>query len=68
VASLDQDRIIQTLRNLIESTLRTSYFQRGVHGAPRPYLAFKLNPQKIIDLPEPRPQFEIFTYSPRFEG
>ncbi len=68
VASLDQDRIIQTMRNLIESTLRTSYFQRDEHGQPRPYLAFKLNPQKIIDLPEPRPQFEIFAYSPRFEG
>ena len=68
VASLDQDRIIQALRNLIESTLRTSYFQRDEQGLPRKYTAFKLNPQKIIDLPEPRPQYEIFAYSPRFEG
>ena len=31
-------------------------------------MAFKLDPQAIPDLPAPRPKFEIFVYSPRFEG
>ena len=31
-------------------------------------MAFKLDPQAIPDLPAPRPRFEIFVYSPRFEG
>ena len=33
-----------------------------------PYISFKLEPSAIPDLPEPRPQFEIFVYSPRVEG
>ncbi|MGI9123531.1 MAG: NAD-glutamate dehydrogenase domain-containing protein, partial [Mycobacterium sp.] len=32
------------------------------------YVAFKLDPQAIPDLPQPRPKYEIFVYSPRFEG
>ncbi len=68
VTSLDQDRIIQQLDNLIESTTRTTYFQLDSNGDPRPYLAFKLDPTQILELPEPRPKFEIFVYSPRFEG
>ena len=32
------------------------------------YLSLKFNPQAISELPEPRPRFEIFVYSPRVEG
>jgi glutamate dehydrogenase len=31
-------------------------------------MSFKLEPSSIPDLPEPRPRFEIFVYSPRVEG
>ena len=31
-------------------------------------MSFKLEPSAIPDLPEPRPKFEIFVYSPRVEG
>ncbi|RKZ34361.1 MAG: NAD-glutamate dehydrogenase, partial [Gammaproteobacteria bacterium] len=31
-------------------------------------VAFKFDPEKVPDLPEPRPQFEIFVCSPRIEG
>ena len=31
-------------------------------------MSFKLDPQAIPDLPAPRPQFEIWVYSPRVEG
>ena len=31
-------------------------------------MSFKLEPSAIPDLPEPRPRFEIFVYSPRVEG
>ncbi|MEU7871780.1 NAD-glutamate dehydrogenase [Dactylosporangium sp. NPDC049140] len=68
VTSLDQDRILRSFLHLIQATLRTSFFQRGETGRPKPYTAFKLDPQSIPDLPAPRPQFEIFVYSPRFEG
>jgi glutamate dehydrogenase len=68
VTSLDEDRILRSLLTLITATLRTTYAVRDADGAARPYLAFKLDPQQIPDLPQPRPRFEIFVYSPRFEG
>ncbi|GGN02227.1 glutamate dehydrogenase [Actinoplanes campanulatus] len=68
VESLDQDRILRSYLTLIEATLRTSFYQRGAEGRPKSYVAFKLDPQAIPELPQPRPKFEIFVYSPRFEG
>ncbi|MEU2614942.1 NAD-glutamate dehydrogenase [Micromonospora sp. NPDC007271] len=68
VASLDQDRILRWFLTLIQATLRTSFYQKLVGGRPKSYVAFKLDPQAIPDLPAPRPRFEIFVYSPRFEG
>lgn len=68
ISILDQDRIIRQFHNLIESTLRTTFFQRDVEGNHRASLALKLDPKRILGLPEPRPTFEIFVYSPRFEG
>ncbi|GIJ45646.1 NAD-glutamate dehydrogenase [Virgisporangium aliadipatigenens] len=67
VTSLDQDRIVRSYLTLITSTLRTSFFQRA-DGRPKSYTAFKLDPMSIPDLPAPRPKYEIFVYSPRFEG
>jgi glutamate dehydrogenase len=68
VGSLDQDRILRSYLALIQATLRTSFYQRRTDGRPKPYVAFKLDPQAVPDLPEPRPKYEIFVYSPRFEG
>ncbi len=68
VSSLDEDRILRQFLALILASLRTNYFQRGADGAPKTYLCFKLDPAKIPGLPEPRPMFEIFVYSPRVEG
>src|SRR5215469_7166770 len=66
VASLDEDRILRTYLRLIMATLRTNYFSTAF--GPVPYLVFKLDAQQVPDLPAPRPQFEMFVYSPRFEG
>ncbi|TVT05018.1 NAD-glutamate dehydrogenase [Amycolatopsis bartoniae] len=68
VTSLDQDRILRRLLAVIRATLRTNYRVTDDEGRPRPFLAFKLDPQGVPDLPEPRPRFEIFVYSPRVEG
>jgi glutamate dehydrogenase len=68
VTSLDADRILRSLLALIRATLRTNYNVRDENGDPRPYLAVKLDPTGVLDLPDPRPQFEIFVYSPRVEG
>ncbi len=68
VASLDQDRILRSYLALIRSTLRTNYFQVAADGKPKAYVSFKLDSQKLPDLPAPRPKFEIWVYSPRVEG
>ena len=66
VASLDQDRILRAYWGMIQATLRTNYFQ--VSGQHPPYFVVKLDASKVPDLPAPRPRFELFVYSPKFEG
>ena len=68
VAVLDEDRILRRFFNLITSTLRTNFYQKGVDGEPKPYLSFKLESPRVEGLPLPRPWREIFVYSPRMEG
>ncbi|MDX5363046.1 MAG: NAD-glutamate dehydrogenase, partial [Pseudazoarcus pumilus] len=68
VQSLDEDRILRQFLALIRAMLRTNWFARDAAGAPRPVLSFKLDPQAVPGLPEPRPMFEIFVSSPRIEG
>ncbi|HEY2507184.1 MAG TPA: NAD-glutamate dehydrogenase [Streptosporangiaceae bacterium] len=67
VASLDEDRILRSYLGLISATLRTNYYSSSSDG-PVPALVFKLNARELPDLPAPRPQFELWVYSPRFEG
>jgi glutamate dehydrogenase len=68
VTSLDADRILRSYLALISATLRTNYYQRTTGGALKPYLSLKFDPEAIPDLPQPKPKFEIFVYSPRLEG
>lgn len=68
VTSLDEDRIIRRYLQLIHATLRTNYFQIDENGQPKSYISFKLNSQAIPEMPLPKPLYEIFVYSPRFEG
>jgi len=68
VSSLDQDRILRSLLGLINASLRTNYFQSDAEGRPPRAFAVKLDPRQIEELPEPRPKFEIWVYSPRVEG
>ena len=63
VATLDEDRILRALLDVIHATLRTNYYQPD-----KPYLALKLNARAIPRIPEPAPEYEIFVYSPRVEG
>jgi glutamate dehydrogenase len=68
VQSLDEDRILRRFLNLVESTLRTNFFQRTEAGRRKPYLSFKLASEGVTQLPRPRPLYEVFVYSPRTEA
>ncbi len=54
--------------HVINATLRTNYFQVDNLGQYKSYLSFKFDVSKIPEMPLPLPQYEIFVYSPRFEG
>ncbi len=68
VVSLDEDRILRNFLCLIQATLRTNHFQVLEDGSPKSYVSFKFDPAQVPDLPDPRPMYEIFVYSPRVEG
>ena len=68
VLSLDEDRILRRLLEIIQATIRTNYFQKDDNGFSKSYLSFKFDPVLISDLPLPKPKYEIFVYSPRMEG
>jgi len=67
VDNLNEDRVIRRYLDLIEGSLRTNYFQLD-NDSNKDYVAFKFSPREIADIPEPRPLYEIFVYSPRVEG
>lgn len=68
VLSLDEDRILRTVLALIQTTLRTNYFQTTKEGDFKDYFSFKLFSKDIPDIPLPYPLYEVFVYSSRFEA
>jgi len=68
VTNADEDRILRRYLNLIDSTLRTNYFQKDADGKPKTYTSYKLNSRTIEDLPLPRMNVEVFVYAPRVEA
>jgi glutamate dehydrogenase len=67
VESLDQDQILRMFLAVVQAILRTNYFQTGPSESAS-HLSFKLDPTALRWLPQPRPRYEIFVYSPRTEG
>ena len=73
VSNLSEDRVLRQLLALVQATLRTNFWRTGVGhsdapGPRRSFLSLKFDSARVPGLPEPKPLFEIFVYSPRFEG
>lgn len=68
VDNLNEDQVIRRYLDLIRATLRTNFFQVDEEERPKDYISIKFSPRNIPNIPEPRPEFEIFVYSPRMEG
>jgi glutamate dehydrogenase len=68
VPSADEDRILRVYLNLIETTLRTNYYQHEPRGGVPLPLALKFDSKAIDIAPQPKPYREIWVYSPRVEG
>jgi len=68
VDNLNEDRVLRQYLALIQATTRTNFWRTDGKGERRGFLSFKFDPGKVPGLPEPKPMFEIFVYSSRFEG
>ncbi|RQW23140.1 NAD-glutamate dehydrogenase [Rhodobacteraceae bacterium CH30] len=68
VSNLDEDRILNGFLTVIMATRRTNFWQADAEGQTKSYVSFKLESAAIPFLPQPRPLFEIWVYSPRVEG
>ncbi|WP_088348199.1 MULTISPECIES: NAD-glutamate dehydrogenase [Rhodomicrobium] len=68
VSSLDEDRMIRRILNLIQSTIRTNFFRSPTPLVGQDTIALKIRSQNVDAMPAPKPFAEIFVTSPRFEG
>ncbi|KOR27561.1 hypothetical protein TI03_06630, partial [Achromatium sp. WMS1] len=71
VTSLDHDRILRSFLTAIQATLRTNFFVWNEQNADEQtikVLALKFDSNQLSFLPEPKPVYEIFVYSPQVEG
>lgn len=68
VDNLDEDKIFRQYSQTITETLRTNYYQVTKDKQNKHYISLKLNSKAIPGVPRPLPLFEIFVYSPQFEG
>jgi glutamate dehydrogenase len=68
ISDIAEDAIVRRFFNIIQSTLRTNFYQKTPEGRDKDYLSFKLDSAKILNLPLPVMYAEIFVYSVKVEG
>nr|WP_272902492.1 NAD-glutamate dehydrogenase [Brevibacterium daeguense] len=67
VPSLDADRVLRAVLELIDATARTNVFQPADGSMPAAAV-FKFCPAELDFVPKPRPALEMWVYSPEVEG
>lgn len=65
VVDINEDRILRTFFNLIDSTVRTNFF---LLSKPEHALSFKIDSLGVIEMPSPRPLYEIYVHNAVMEG
>ena len=66
VSDINDDRILRTVFNLIDATVRSNFHQRRF--SEDYFIAFKINSLGVIELPNPKPQVEIYVHAVDMEG
>lgn len=64
VVSLAEDEVLRAMYNLIQSSLRTNFYQIP----ERPVFSIKVDSTKVENMPLPKPMFEIYIHSNRIEA
>ncbi len=66
VNDTNEDKILRTLFNLIDSTIRTNFFLR--YEQDDYFFSFKVSSLGVIDMPNPRPLYEVYVHAAWMEG
>ncbi|GAB6139291.1 hypothetical protein JCM14076_00200 [Methylosoma difficile] len=66
VADINDDRILRTLFNLIDATMRSNFHYRKNHADY--FIAIKINSMGVLEMPSPKPQNEIYVHAAHMEG
>jgi len=66
LSDANDDRILRSLFNLIDATMRSNYHLRKYQE--KFFIAIKINSLGVLDMPSPRPQYEIYVHSVAMEG
>lgn len=66
VSDINDDRVLRTLFNLIDATMRCNFHLR--RDRDDYFIAFKINSLGVIDMPSPKPQNEIYVHAVDMEG
>jgi len=64
VKSISQDKMLRALLNILESCVRTNFYQHPDELR----IALKIDCSKITTMPNPRPVYETFVSSPEVQG
>lgn len=66
VESLNEDRILRTFFNLIDATVRSNFHQRLQQDDY--FIAIKIDSLGVINMPSPKPMYEIYVHAVDMEG
>ncbi|WP_338040463.1 NAD-glutamate dehydrogenase domain-containing protein [Methylocucumis oryzae] len=66
VENLNEDRILRTFFNLIDATVRSNFHQRNQQDDY--FIAIKIDSLGVIDMPSPKPIYEIYVHAVNMEG
>jgi glutamate dehydrogenase len=67
VADLNDDRILRNLFNLIDATMRCNFHLRR-QSLDHYFIAFKIDSLGVIEMPPPKPQYEIYVHAATMQG
>jgi len=66
VAGFEEDRILRTFLNYVHATVRTNVYRLHADGSH--FISFKIDCGRILDMPSPRPMYEIYVHHADVEG
>lgn len=66
VSDINDDRILRTMFNLIDATVRSNFHNR--RSSEDFFIAVKINSLGVIEMPAPKPKYEIYVHAFDMEG